>query len=283
MNKIGQLIIGVAVASACFIDSSAAQFTSTLGTSTLTGQRYDCVSYPGGEDILIVPKNGKSQKVSKKKAINKLKNAARAAAQRIATLKRSLKEKNKRIQKLLNSPTLALPKVAAELERLKREVPALEALIESTAAQKTEFSFLISAVGNCGKEPPPLVGTNIIVTYSLILPKTGWQAYGIHAVHAFAVPIGVPDRICVSVNDGPYYLQGIRYSVGTTFYDGSGRSNPVSHSEPAPLQTGYLPFFGKASYFHLGRYEDDSAEVQSKLGMSFKLFIPSAKKSCPAP
>lgn len=265
-----------------FIDVSEAQFTSTLGTSGLTGQRFDCVSYPKGQDIVIYDRNGKSRKVSKSSAIRNIDGSLKRADKRIAGVKQALKIKNARIKQILKSASILLPKVAEELENLKREIPRLEALFESVKAQKMELKFLKSAINGCGKEPPPINGGNTVVSYSVLLPKSGDQAYGIHAVHAFAVPPGVPDRICVSVNDGPYYEQGIRYSVGTTFYDGSGTSNPVSHAEPAPLGTGYLPFFGRAGLFRHGKFDQHMAEVQEQLSLfTFRLFIPSAKRSCP--
>ena len=265
-----------------FLTSAQAQFVSSLGTSSLTGQRFDCVSYPKGQDIVIVERNGKSRKVAKTAASNNVDGSLRRADKRIAGIKRAIKDKNARIKAILKSPSILLPRVVQELDELKLDVPRLEALLESVLAQKSELKFLKAAIKACGKEPPPVNGSNKIVTYAITLPKSGDQAYGIHAVHVFALPPGAPDRICVSINDGPYYEQGIRTSVGATFYDGSGTSNPVSHSEPAPLGVGYLPFFGQAGLFRHGKYDEDLSEVQEQLALfTFKLFIPSAKKTCP--
>jgi hypothetical protein len=260
-----------------------AQSETGIGSSSFTGMSFVCVTYPGGEDIEVTKRNGKTRIMDKDEAKRLVERGHRKVSGQLIRAEARLAKKQEKLEKLLNSPRLALPKVGRQVEELKAEIAELEdEVIPELIGQKSELDQLLTAIPNCGVIPT-LSGSNVIQIGTIDLPISGWQGYLISALHVFAVPAGTPDRICASIDGGAHVQVGIRYNACTEFNDGPGTSNPVSVCFNSAIPTGFgaLPLGGRANYFHLGSYDDHLAEVQEFLSTSVDLFVPTAERSCP--
>lgn len=264
------------------IAAAHAQFVGLLGSSTFSKETYSCRTYPGGEDIIIV-KGGKSRTISKKAGSAAVDRALLRIGRILSGAKETLRDRRQRLKKLLKSSLIVLPSVNDEIQNLKNDlIPRAESRVEALLAQKSELTYLRTAVKNCGKAPQIAGGGNQLFEAAANGPVSGDQFYLIAARHVFTFSGAIPQEICVEL-DGKINSSAWTQNVCCQATDdSSGPAKPFSFCAVTGLRPdqGVIGLGGACGKFKFGNYDGDLAVVSKTLSKSARVFLPNKSGRC---
>jgi hypothetical protein len=217
---------------------------------------------------------------SKKAARRKVVKLRKKATARIQNVSKLLRRARKTVKRLVKKFPPVLP---SKIQAAKNKVTKLKAKLLSVKGQRSEINLILKQIKSCGKIPTIGNGSNVLqIGTTEVLPKSGWQAYAINALHVFPISPQYNRNICVR-KDGVVNTQRPLYAVCYNFQDGPSTPSNIRRCFSSKVPSGYamVGVAAAVGYFHRGDYEEDLAEVQSKMGTSVEVYASNAEGRCP--